>query len=65
MDQCDTKIDLVKYVGQWPIFHGPLILPYIILIHLNYYTPGIYAEGYMVFVFPFIYSFVHTSKFYI
>ena len=21
------------YVGQWPIFHGPLILPYIILRH--------------------------------
>ena len=20
------------YVGQWPIFHGPLILPYIIVI---------------------------------
>ena len=32
MDQCDTKIDLVKYVGQWPIFHGPLILPNIIVI---------------------------------
>ena len=22
MDQCDSKINLVKYVGQWPIFHG-------------------------------------------
>ena len=32
MDQCDSKIDLVKYIwGQWPIFHGPLILPYIIV----------------------------------
>ena len=33
MDQCDLKIDLVKYnyVGQWPIFHVPLILPYIIV----------------------------------
>ena len=38
MDQCHTKIDLVKiYVGQWPIFHGPLILPYIIVIDLNYF----------------------------
>ena len=24
-------------VGQWPIFHGPLILPYIIVIGLNYF----------------------------
>ena len=24
-------------VGQWPIFHGPLILPYIIIIDLNYF----------------------------
>ena len=37
MDQCDTKINLVKYVGQWLIFHGPLILPYIIVIDLNYF----------------------------
>ena len=37
MDQCDTKINLVKYVGHWPIFHGPLILPYIIVIDLNYF----------------------------
>ena len=37
MDQCDKKINLVKYVGQWPIFHGPLILPYIIVIDLNYF----------------------------
>ena len=38
------------------------------------YTPGIYAEGYIVFVFPFVYSFVRscfrpargiTSKFYV
>ena len=34
MDQCDTKIDLVKY-----LFHGPLILPFIIVIDLNnFYT---------------------------
>ena len=25
---------------------------------LRYYTPGIYAEGYIVFVFPFVCSFV-------
>ena len=25
------------YMGQWPIFHGPLILPYIIVIELNYF----------------------------
>ena len=25
------------YVGQWPIFHGPLILPYIIVIDSNYF----------------------------
>ena len=25
------------------------------------YTPGIYAEGYIVFVFPFVCSFVRTS----
>ena len=23
------------YVGQWPIFHGPLVLPFIIVIDLN------------------------------
>ena len=27
---------------------------------VNYYTPGIYAEGYIVFVFPFIRSYVHS-----
>ena len=27
MNQCDTKIDLV-YLGLWPIFSGPVILPY-------------------------------------
>ena len=25
------------YVGQWPIFHDPSILPYIIVIDLNYF----------------------------
>ena len=24
------------YMGQWPIFHGPLILPFVIVIDLNY-----------------------------
>ena len=48
MDQCDTKIDLVKYVGQWPIFHGPLILPYIIIIKLflyikTWHRPGVFV----------------------
>ena len=29
--QCDTNIELKLYsVGQWPIFHGPVILPYIL-----------------------------------
>ena len=29
MDQYDTKIDLIKYMlGQWPIFYGPVILPF-------------------------------------
>ena len=30
--QCDTNIEqkLYRYVGQWPIFHGPVILPYIL-----------------------------------
>ena len=30
MYQCDSNIDIVKssiLVGQWPIFHGQLILP--------------------------------------
>ena len=32
MDQCDSKDRPCKiYVGQRPIFHGPLILPYIIV----------------------------------
>ena len=26
----------------------------------NYYTPGIYAEGYIVFVFPFVRSYVRS-----
>ena len=26
-----------------------------------HYYPGIYAEGYIVFVFPFVCSFVHAS----
>ena len=28
---CPCKL----YVGQWPIFHGPLILPYIIAIAIE------------------------------
>ena len=28
MFQCDTNIKLKPYAGQWPIFHGPVILPY-------------------------------------
>ena len=49
MDQCDTKIGLIKYVGQWPIFHGPLILPYIIvkdklfLYIKTWHLPGVYV----------------------
>ena len=38
MDQCNSKIDLVKYMwGQWPIFHGPLVLSFSIVIDLNYF----------------------------
>ena len=29
-----------------------------LISNLNHYTPGIYAEGYIVFVFPFVCSFV-------
>ena len=28
--QCDTNIELKLYIGQWPIRHGPVILPYIL-----------------------------------
>ena len=33
MDHCDSNKDrpCKIYVGQWPIFHDPLILPYIIV----------------------------------
>ena len=30
------------------------------LIFFSHYTPGIYAEGYIVFVFPFVCSFVRS-----
>ena len=30
MDQCDTKIDLIKYIGHWPLFYGPVILLHIL-----------------------------------
>ena len=29
-------------------------------LHCRYYTPGIYAEGYIVFVFPFVRSYVRS-----
>ena len=29
MDQCDAKINLIKYVGQWPVFYGSMILLHI------------------------------------
>ena len=33
IDQCHSETELVNYtVGQWPIFHGPFIFPYIIVI---------------------------------
>ena len=37
MDQCDKDQPHKIYVGQLPIFHGPLILPYTctIVIDLN------------------------------
>ena len=42
---------LNKCRSLWPVFHSPVILPYILK---TIYTPGIYADGYMVFVFPFV-----------
>ena len=31
MDQCDTNVGLIKQnVALWPIFHGPVDLPYIL-----------------------------------
>ena len=32
MDKCDKKIDLIEYLGQWPIFYGPVIFFYIFQI---------------------------------
>ena len=36
------------YVGWWPIFHGPLILPYIIVRHTLYikkwHRPGVFVS---------------------
>ena len=29
MDQCDTSDWPLVYVGQWPIFYGPAILPHV------------------------------------
>ena len=49
MDQCDSKIDRVKYVWVSDIFHGPLILPYIIVrLHLflyinKWHRPGVFV----------------------
>ena len=34
------------YVGQWPIFHGPLILPYIV-VDLNYLYINDTGRGYV------------------
>ena len=31
MGQCDARVDPIKYMlGQCPLFHGPVILPYIL-----------------------------------
>ena len=35
MEKCDTKIDLIEYVGQWPIFYGPVIFSYIFQITVD------------------------------
>ena len=35
MDKCDTKIDLIEYVSQWPIFYGPVIFSCIFQITLD------------------------------
>ena len=32
-------------------------------ININNYTPGIYADGYIVFAFPFVSSYVVVSSF--
>ena len=56
MSQCDATFDL-KYRSQWPILHGSKILSY---VWNTIYTPGIYAEVYIVFVFPFICSYIRS-----
>ena len=38
------------YVGQWPIFHGPLILHFIIVIDLNYFNTLRNGTGHGVFM---------------
>ena len=53
MDQCDAKIDLIKYrsvyIGQWPIFCGPVIL--LIISWRLFILPANYVcEGYTVFM---------------
>ena len=40
-------------------------MPYIMLTHMCYYTPGIYADGYIVFVFPFVRSSVCMFVFFV
>ena len=42
MDQCDIKIHLVKYMWVSDTFHGPLILPsvIVIVIHLEMAPAG-------------------------
>ena len=50
---------------NWTYFEphrlAEVLWPLKIICNLDYYTPGIYAEGYIVFVFPFVCSFVRTS----
>ena len=50
MDHCDSKIDLVKYMWVSDLkFHGPLILPYIIvrlklfLYIKKWHWPGVFV----------------------
>ena len=41
---CDHALKICMWLGYTP--------------QINFYTPGIYAEGYIVFAFPFVCSFV-------
>ena len=52
------------YLDQWPIFHGPLILPYVIIIEVNYFYTLWNAGGQGVFVPLRALALVSTSSMY-